>query len=217
MVSPYDEALQFIKQHPGTGGAGSMAKLVLSLYNSNCSYSFAECVSNLDGHLTSVALRMVKDYADRGETADLLAAGKIVADDLYPGLWEMGMAMRDAREATRRRWQQEEQDREAADIVAKEQAFLSDASRRSLPADAVDEMIQGDDEGNVSAYYFARGNWQSKKLQLDQVQEAARAHGAGFIYCGAECSTWLGVAMDNRLYYVCPDFDARERYFEANP
>jgi hypothetical protein len=64
-ITPYDEALQFIKQDPGTGGASSLAKLVLSLYNDMCGYSFAECVGNLDDRLTSVALRMVKDYAER--------------------------------------------------------------------------------------------------------------------------------------------------------
>jgi hypothetical protein len=104
-ISPYDEALQFIKQNPGTGGAGSLAKLVLSLYNQICGYSFAECIGNLDANLTAVALRMVKDYAQRGETEDLRAAGKIIADDLYPGLWEMSLAMNEARAATRAKWE----------------------------------------------------------------------------------------------------------------
>lgn len=216
-ISPYDEALQFIKRNPGTGGAGRMAKLVLSLYNSDCSYSFAECVSGLDSELTDVALRMVRDYAARGETDDLLAAGKILADDLYPGLWEMGMAMRDARAETRRRWEREEQDREAAKIKEAESAFLSDASKRTVPPAAADEMILADEgnEGRVSAYYFAAGTWQRKQLQLDQVRAAVRERGTGFIYCGAECSTWLGVFLEDRLYYVCPDYDARERYLEG--
>jgi hypothetical protein len=218
-ISPYDEALSIIKQHPGTGGAGGLAKLVLSLYNSDCGFSFAECVGSLDDRLTSVALRMVQDYAAHGESDDLRAAGKIISTDLYPELWEMSMAMRDAREATRRRWQQEEQDREAAEIEADESSFLSDAGRRSVPVTAADEMIQGDegDEEKVSAYYFRAGNWHNKKLPLDQVRAAVRSRGTGFIYCRAESSTWLGVPLDDRLYYVYPDYDARERYLEANP
>lgn len=218
-ISPYDEALSIIKQHSGTSGAGGLAKLVLSLYNSDCGFSFAECVGSLDDRLTGVALRMVQDYATRGETDDLRAAGKIIATDLYPALWEMSMAMRDAREATRRRWQQEEQDREAAEIVAAEKSFLSDASQRSVPAAAADEMIQGDEhnEGKVSAYYYAAGQWRVEILQLDLVRAAARERGTGFIYCAAESSSWLGVPLNDRLYYVYPDYDARERYLEANP
>lgn len=218
-ISPYDEALNVIKQHQGTGGAAGLAKLVLSLYNSDCGFSFAECVGSLDGRLTGIALRMIQDFTTHGETDDLRAAGKVIATDLYPGLWEMSMAMRDAREATRRRWQQEEQEREAAEIVAAEKAFLSDASRRSVPADAADEMIQGDehDEGKVGAYYFAAGNWQHKQLQLDHVRAAVRERGTGFIYCAAESSTWLGVLLDDRLYYVYPDYEARERYQESCP
>jgi len=44
-ISPYDEALQFIQRNPETGGALGLAKLILSLYNDLCGYSFAECVA----------------------------------------------------------------------------------------------------------------------------------------------------------------------------
>jgi hypothetical protein len=94
LISPYDEALRIIRQHPGTSGAGGLAKLLVSLYNDQCSFSFAECVRVLDDRLTAVAVRMVQDYAVRGETEDLRNAGKIIVNDLYPGLWEMGIAMR---------------------------------------------------------------------------------------------------------------------------
>ena len=216
-VSPYNEALGIIRQHPGTGGAGSLAKLLLSLYNDLCGYSVAECLGNLDGRLSAVALRMIQDYAARGETEDLRAAGKVIANELYPGLWEMGLAMRDAREATRQRWQREEQDRETAEVVAAEKEFLADAGRRSIPPAAAEQMIQADagDDGKISAYYFVAGSWQNKKLQLDQVLAAVRERGTGFIYCAAESSNWLGIALDDRLYYVYPDYDAREEYLAS--
>ncbi|MCB2762498.1 hypothetical protein KQ899_15965, partial [Listeria monocytogenes] len=76
----------------------------------------------------------IDNYAAHGETEDLQAAGKILADDLYPGLWEMGVAMSHARETTRRRWKEEEAAREAAEIAEAEKAFMSDAKRRAIPA-----------------------------------------------------------------------------------
>jgi hypothetical protein len=214
----YIEAFEAIKQNPGTGSSTSLAKLVLSLYNQQCSYSFAECIGNLDAKLTALALRMVADYAQSGETQELRDVGTELCNDLYPHLWEMGQAMQAAREDTRRKWQQEEQDREANAITVAEREFISDAGRRSVPPVAADEMILADDdkEGMVSAYYFA-GDWRLKKLNLDQVRAAVRERGTGFIYCAAESSYWLGISLDDKLYYICPEYDARERYLEANP
>lgn len=91
--NPYAEALVFIQRNPGTGGASSLAKLVLSLYNSLCGYSFAECVGNLDQRLSDLAIRMVTNYSVHGETEALREVGKLLSDDMYPGLWEMGVAM----------------------------------------------------------------------------------------------------------------------------
>lgn len=59
MQNPYREALLWTQQHPGTGSANSMAKLILSLWNEDCGYSFRECIGNLDGNLTRLAVRMV--------------------------------------------------------------------------------------------------------------------------------------------------------------
>jgi hypothetical protein len=213
-VTPYDEALRIIKQHPGTSGAGGLAKLLLSLYNGMCGYSFAECVGSLDDRLTSVALRMVQDYATHGETDDLRAAGKIIADDLYPGLWEMSLAMHEAREATRQRWEREDQEREAAKIDEAEKVFIGNADRRDIPPETAVEMLASED-GKIDSYYYSAGDWRHKVLMLDQVTAAIRQKGTGFINWNPEASYMLGVIYDERLYYVHSDYDLRETYLES--
>lgn len=110
-MTPYDEALQLIQDHPGTGSATSLAKLVLSLYNGReCPFSFAECVGNLDGKNTDLALRMVTHYCEHGETQDLRWVGaKIVKE--YPRLWELGWAAFLAKSALQEQWEREDNER----------------------------------------------------------------------------------------------------------
>lgn len=212
-ITAYDEALQFIKQNPGTGGAGSLAKLVLSLYNDACGYSFAECVGNLDNRLTGIALRMVQDYAMRGETDDLRTAGKIIADDLYPRLWEMSLAMRDARAATRAKWEAEERQAELDALHASEAVLFTDPTKL-IPATKAKELLEQQD--SQYAYYNRAGEWHDAKLSRDVV------HAAIDLVGGAELSgncpdvgQALAVRIDQRIYYVCTDYDAREAYLDT--
>jgi hypothetical protein len=212
-ISPYDEALQFIKHNPGTGGASSLAKLVLSLYNGICGYSFAECVSNLDERLTGVALRMVEDYARRGETDDLRTAGKIVADDLYPRLWEMGLAMSEARAATRAKWDAAERKAELDALDAAEAALFTDPAKQ-IPASKAKGLLVHDDP--LDAYYNVAGHWRSAKLSCDRVHEAIDLAGGSELSDNCpESSRMLAVRIDNRAYYVCTDYDAREAYLDT--
>jgi hypothetical protein len=213
-VSPYDEALKIIRQHPGTSGAGGLAKLLLSLYNDACGFAFGECVAGLDDRLTNVALRMAEDYALRGETEDLRSAGKIVAEELYPGLWEMGAAMSEAREAVRQRWKREELEREAAEISANELKFLSSQERRAIPAEAASEMLATKDS-TIYAYHYQYGNWKEKNLPIDTVRAAVREYGTGFLNSHPDSNYMLGVILDGKVYYVHADYDARESYLES--
>lgn len=100
-ASPYREALGFIQRNPGTGGAGSLAKLILSLWNDECCYSFRECVSNLDGPRTALALRMAAEFAAHGETQELIDIGHRVCKS-HPLLWDQGQAGTEAKRAWRR-------------------------------------------------------------------------------------------------------------------
>jgi hypothetical protein len=109
MSNPYREALQWIQQHPGTGSSVSMAKLVLSLWNSDCGYSFRECIGNLNGDLTAVALRMVQHFAQYGEDSELVDVGHIICER-FPRLWDAGMAMTRARTELRREWERTDEE-----------------------------------------------------------------------------------------------------------
>jgi len=90
-MSPYQDALDWIRRHPGTASASSLAKLILSLWNADCGFSLRECIGNLDDERTALALRMVTHFAAAGEDAGLVAAGHAVCRD-YPSLWERGQA-----------------------------------------------------------------------------------------------------------------------------
>jgi len=211
-VSPYDEALKIIKQHPGTGGAGSLAKLVLSLYNDLCGYSFAECVGNLDDRLTNLALRLVTDYAARGETEDLRAAGKVLVEE-YPGLWEMGLAMRDARQATRERWERESKAEEEKRIRDGEKAFMEKA-HHGIPFEVAKKLLKSDHD-TITAYYFSMGDWRDKELPVAEVLDAVQRVGTDFISIYPDAGGTVGVVMGNTLYHVPTDWDAREEYYES--
>lgn len=95
--SPYHEALYMIELHPGTGSAASLAKLILSLYNRICSYSYAECIGNLDSRNIDLALRVVTHFTQHGEDDALREIGQALASTTYKHLWGMGEAMAKAR------------------------------------------------------------------------------------------------------------------------
>src|SRR5271166_5594439 len=93
-VTPYQEALSWIEKNWGSGGANSLAKLLLSLWNSECSYSYRECIDNLDDTMTHLAVRVIKHFSDHGEDEELVRVGYRV-HELYPRLWDVGQAMRE--------------------------------------------------------------------------------------------------------------------------
>lgn len=101
--NPYREALAWIEAHPGTGSAHSLAKLILSLWNDDCSFAFSECIANLDEPRTALAIRMATYFGNYGEDDVLRDVGRAVCDR-YPRLWDAGQAMQQARRALRERW-----------------------------------------------------------------------------------------------------------------
>lgn len=211
-ISIYDEALKIIKQHPGTGGAGSLAKLVLSLYNDMCGFSFAECVGNLDDRLTNLALRMVSDYAKHGETEDLRAAGKVLVEE-YPGLWEMSLAMRDARQATRERWERERKAEEEKQIHDTEKAFMENV-HNGIPFEVAKKLLKSDHD-TLTAYYFSMGDWRHKEIPVGEVLDAVQHIGTDFISVCPDAGGTVGVVIGNTLYHVLTDWEAREEYYES--
>jgi hypothetical protein len=99
-MSSYQDALAWIRKHPGTSSASRFAKLILSLWNAECGLSFRECIHNLDEARTALALRRVKHLAAAGEDADLVAARHEVCRE-YPRLWDLGHACDQVKHALR--------------------------------------------------------------------------------------------------------------------
>jgi hypothetical protein len=116
----------------------------------------------------------------------------------------------------RQRWKREEQEREAAEISAHVQAFLSRPDLRSIPQAAADEMLASDNLTTYASYYQSF-DWHDKELSLESVRSAVREHGTGFIKGNPNSGYMLGVIMDGQVYYVHADYDARERYLESSP
>ena len=105
-MSPYHDALTWIHRHPGTGSTNSLAKLILSLWNTECGFSVHECLHNLDEDRTALALRLVTHFAAHGEDAELVAVGHEVCRE-YPRLWDLGQAGDQAKQALRDAWDKE--------------------------------------------------------------------------------------------------------------
>ncbi len=210
--NPYAEALAMIERFPGTGSAASMAKLVLSLYNSQCSFAFSECVGNLDNTNTAIALKMVSHFAAHGETNELRVVGKVLADDHYPRLWEMGTAMREARDAIRSKWEAEERKAELDALDAAESALFTDPAKM-IPAETAKALLEQHD--TLYAYYNLAGDWRDTKVNRDKVLAAIdMLGGAELSHNCPEGGQMLAVSLGERICYVSTDYDAREAYLE---
>jgi hypothetical protein len=102
-MSPYTEALELVKQNPGTSGQTGLAKAILSIYNPMHSFSAGEVLRSLDEHYTRVVIGIFSEYGRVGETAELREAGEWVYAN-FERLVELSDAMRIARSAVRSRW-----------------------------------------------------------------------------------------------------------------
>jgi hypothetical protein len=102
-MSPYHDALAWIRRHPGTGSSDTLAKLILSVWNVGCGFSIRECLHNLDADRTALALRMVAHLAAHGEDTELVTVGYEICHE-YPQLWDLGQAGERAKHALRDIW-----------------------------------------------------------------------------------------------------------------
>jgi hypothetical protein len=212
-TNPYSEALEFIRRNPGTSGAAGLAKLVLSLYNILCGYSFAECIGSLDDKLTNLCLRMVNDYAVRGETNELRDAGDELSNKLYPGLWEMGVAMDHARQEVRAKWDRERRQKETSEIETAERALLN-GEKQQVPFDTAKRMLAYSD-GMLDASYYQAGDWRNKNLSLDKVLSVIQMNGTSLTNICPESSRMLAIQLDGQLFYIPTDYDASEDYLAS--
>ena len=69
-ISPYHEGWTWVTQHPATGSASGLAKLLLTLWSGG--FSIAECLRELDDTRLAVALRVVNHFAVYERDAELV-------------------------------------------------------------------------------------------------------------------------------------------------
>ncbi|HDS1082326.1 TPA: hypothetical protein QDZ62_000126 [Stenotrophomonas maltophilia] len=110
-MSPYQAALRFIQHNSGTGGASSLAKLMLSLWNSQCAFAVSECLGNLDRQNTRIALEAIEKYTREGESEDLSDVCRQI-NAAYPRYWKLGAAATKAKSQLRAQWDIEDKDDE---------------------------------------------------------------------------------------------------------
>jgi hypothetical protein len=96
-MSPYAEALQWVLLHPGTSSSIGLAKLLLSLWNDKCGFSYRLCIASLDSKLTALALRVIQHFHQVGEDKELIRVGYAVCDR-YPHLWDLAMVAEKAQQ-----------------------------------------------------------------------------------------------------------------------
>lgn len=104
-ISPYGEAWSWVAQHPGTGSATSLAKLLLTL--SHGGFSLKECFHELDDTRLELALRVVNHFAVYERDAELLEIERRL-EASEPRLSAIARATAAAREALRERWHAED-------------------------------------------------------------------------------------------------------------
>lgn len=214
--NPYAEALAVIERHPGTSGAAGLAKLVLSLYNNWCGFSFRECVDCLDSANTGLALKLVSHYAAHGETEALREVGQKLATELYQRLWEAGVTIRAARDALEAKWEREAEQAEHDKYMAAEAKLLTDPAKRIPTADALKLLDTA--EGRCYAQFYSGSTWREAPLPLATVQQGIAENGTEFTHLCPDFSWALAVKWGggDTVYYVPTDYDAREAYIEAH-
>lgn len=94
-MNPYREALAWITQAHGTASALGLAKLILSLSDSQCPFSLADCLASLTGPQVRLAMRVANHYAEGGDDKELQAVGDEICR-LYPRLVVLGEVMTNA-------------------------------------------------------------------------------------------------------------------------
>lgn len=118
MSGLYVEALEWIRKNHGTSGATGLEKMILSLYDSECSFAFSECTADLDPNQTALCLKMCADYVQNGKTEELSKVGKEIAEFISSRLWDQGQAMSKARSSLKQQWLEEEREENRAEKEA---------------------------------------------------------------------------------------------------
>jgi hypothetical protein len=106
IMTPYFKALTWIRQHPGCGACMGLCKLLLSLWNDECGYSYRECTRQLDSELSELALQIIQYWHQVGEDRELVEIGHEIIRT-YPRLWDITEAQNEARYTLECKWRDE--------------------------------------------------------------------------------------------------------------
>lgn len=109
-MTPYQEAMDWIRRNPGSGSSTGLAKLILSLYNPVYPFGIGECLHTFDEARIDLATRMVRHYTELGEDDELRRVGFEIYQT-WPRLVELADAAIDAKAKVRNRWRVEEKAR----------------------------------------------------------------------------------------------------------
>ena len=92
----YLAGLHLLKHPPGTKSQLSLAKCILSLYDTRHAFGIGEILSPLDSRYAKAVLDMLHAYAENGATEELNHAGEYVTAH-FANLVEQSNAMAEAR------------------------------------------------------------------------------------------------------------------------
>lgn len=88
-MTPFDEATEFIRSFD-CSSADTMAKLVLSIAESDAAFGFRECVTRFDSERMDLACRLVEYFREHGHDQNITENAWEIRQ-MYPGLYEMGI------------------------------------------------------------------------------------------------------------------------------
>lgn len=85
-MTPYQEALDWVRHHPNDPESLGLAKLILSLHHPAYAFSFGECVAGIRDELIALALRVVGQYVRTGREDESMQEIAARLAEWYPEL-----------------------------------------------------------------------------------------------------------------------------------
>lgn len=85
-MTPYQEALEWVRHHPNEPESISLTKLILSLHHPAYAFSFGECVTGIRDELTALSLRVVGQFVRVGREDESMLEIAATLADWYPAL-----------------------------------------------------------------------------------------------------------------------------------
>lgn len=98
-MTPYDEALDWVRHHPEAPEALGLAKLILSLHHPAYAFSFRECTDGMRDARMALSLRVVGQFVRIGREDESMLAAACTVAEWYPVLTRRAEQMEEAKQA----------------------------------------------------------------------------------------------------------------------